>query len=189
MRVALIPGHGSKPSGFDPGAVYGPREEWIAALQMATGAAQTLRQKGRSYEPIVLTVGGYLGRRQYAEQTVGDIECAVHLHLDAAGYRGGYYIHDERSPGGAGERLARAIGRWVKSQDLDTLPDPQVRAVGVEEAEEWLQNAASLVCPWACPTVLVEPAPVSLPLSATDYHKIGGWIGQGIHQWIVERES
>jgi len=175
--VAIIPGHGSRPAGWDPGAVgvrqgdTGPEEFGEAALvrQMAPMVLHHLQllgvgcgihdaptpcPKGHPAEHYRHRVAE--GLRSAGARRVG--RCVVlHLHLNAGGGRYGMTLTDSRSAG------CGAIGAAIDAQ---------------------LRTLAGITAPGAAPTMANFPR--STGLIETVWREGKAWPGITSHALVCE---
>ena len=183
--VAIIPGHGSRPQGWDPGAVgtrttdTGPERLEEAALvrQIAPLVVHHLQALGVAcgiHDAPSPCPDGHPMEQYRARVAEGlrsgaarraDRVVVLHLHLNAGGGRYAVTITDPRSPGcaaiaaGVDSELRRLAGIGAPSAAPTTASFP--RATGLietvwREGKAWPQvDAHALVC---------EPAFVDQPL-------------------------
>ena len=120
--IALIPGHGQKAAGYDPGAVAGQLEE---ARLVRTLCARIVEVAGdgraQVFEGPRYTDRRVAGHRWLAER--GGRGVVLHVHCNAGGGSYGLILHDPRSRlGGAtaaslGSALSLAVPPGPRSAD------------------------------------------------------------------------
>jgi N-acetylmuramoyl-L-alanine amidase len=142
--IALIPGHGQRPQGYDPGAVSGQVREAVVVRDIAARAMMVL---GRY--PL-LTGGIHDAHPQYRDRVGQAVNVAkamglsrvvvVHLHCNAGGGQYTATITDARSPscGALADHVEEAMqaaapGVLTRRKTRSTWQDGFPRAQGLIE--------------------------------------------------------
>lgn len=88
MNICIMPGHGKSKSGsYDPGAVYGDREEYTLACDIAIKTAAALRADGHRVTLLNSRSNLYLTER-VEKINSGRYDLALEIHLNAGGGTG-----------------------------------------------------------------------------------------------------
>lgn len=145
--VSILPGHGNKPGGWDPGAIS--PAGWAEAELVRDIAAALWRSVQRRRVPAEIVAAGSYGQRgQDADAGTGS-RLVVQLHADASPAEIGpdratvFYYPDSPAKADA-VRLASAL--------RSVVPWP----VAVEKADERWPGARACLAAVAAPSVLVE---------------------------------
>ncbi|RFP61766.1 MAG: DUF4114 domain-containing protein [Limnothrix sp. CACIAM 69d] len=174
-KIALDPGHGNSPGGFDPGALGNGTNEAAENLVQARLIADYLRQRGA--EVTVIDDGG-LSLVQIGQRSSGS-DIFVSLHLNAFNRQAqGHEVYSHPTAPAADRQLAQTI-----NNELDAaFPDAEIPNRGTKTADFGVLRGA----PTNVPAVLVESLFIDSPgMSRGNVEKAALAIGRGIERYLT----